>query len=199
MAETLLPDNATELEAALAISTARLDTLPVDIRSVVSPATAPASFLPWLAWAFSVDVEWDLAVTEAQKRAVIASSVAVHRRKGTAAAVQAALDSLGFTVQLQEWFNQIPMGEPFTYRLIVTADQQGYTQADLKKLIRVVNAAKNLRSHLSELSARGTSTQGCSLAMAPRIGCNLMITGLDDPSDVDFSYAMDYAEAGYAV
>lgn len=158
MAETLLPDNATELESALAITTARLDALPVDIRRVVSAATAPADFLPWLAWAFSVDVEWDLAVTDAQKREVIARSVAVHRRKGTVAAVQDAIDSLGFTVQLQEWFNQIPMGEPFTYRLIVTADQRGYTKEDLKKLIRVVNASKNLRSHQTEVAPSITST-----------------------------------------
>ncbi|WP_338616466.1 phage tail protein I [Pigmentiphaga sp. CHJ604] len=191
MVESLLPDNATELEAALAASTARLDDLPVRIREIGNPATAPAAFLPWLAWAFSVDVEWDLATTDAQKRAVITGSVSVHRRKGTVAAVQAALDALGFDVQLQEWFNQIPAAAPYTYRLIVTADQVGYSRADLRRLIRVVDAAKNLRSHLSELEPRGRSMQSCSLAMVPRIGCDLTITGLDDLHDVTFTLIDD--------
>ncbi|MDT9105875.1 phage tail protein I, partial [Escherichia coli] len=118
----LLPNNATPLEAALAEAIARISDVPTPARDVWNPDTCQANLLPWLAWAFSVD-EWDADWSEAQKRAAIKAAVPVQRYKGTIGAVREALAALGFGVQVQEWFNQLPAGAPYTYRLLLTADQ----------------------------------------------------------------------------
>lgn len=95
MSETLLPDNATAQEIALDLATSRIGDVTVDIRAVMNPQACPAHLLPWLAWALSVD-EWDAEWTEATKRAAVAASVGVHRRKGTRAAVRAAIAAAGY-------------------------------------------------------------------------------------------------------
>ena len=85
----LLPPNATPLERALATAGAMPHT-PEEIRKLWNPTTCPLALLPWLAWAWSVD-EWDLAWSEAQQRAMVASSVKLHKKKGTTWAVREAL------------------------------------------------------------------------------------------------------------
>lgn len=93
--DTLLPPNSTPVERGFEDAARRITALPVPVRDAWTPATCPAPLLPWLAWALSVDT-WDTTWTEAQQRAVIAASVTVHRRKGTFAAVKAALGSAGY-------------------------------------------------------------------------------------------------------
>jgi phage tail P2-like protein len=92
---SLLPPSATDQERAIANSLARLSDVPVPIRTLYNAATCPLALLPWLAWAYSVG-EWDSEWPEATKRAVIASSVAVHRIKGTPASIQMALTAAGY-------------------------------------------------------------------------------------------------------
>ncbi|NKD86596.1 phage tail protein I, partial [Haematospirillum jordaniae] len=92
MADNLLPPSASHLERLLAdVDAVRLGTLDIVIRDIWNPATCPAPFLPWLAWALSVDV-WNPDWPEARKRAVIAASFQVHRHKGTRRAVREALE-----------------------------------------------------------------------------------------------------------
>jgi phage tail P2-like protein len=91
---SLLPPNATPQETAIEAATARIAEVPVPNAALWNPATCPAALLPWLAWALSVD-EWDGTWPEERQRAVIAASVAVHRRKGTRGAVVAALAAAG--------------------------------------------------------------------------------------------------------
>lgn len=65
------------------------------IRPLWSPEDCPADLLPWLAWALSVD-EWDAAWTDADRRAVVAGSALVHRRKGTIGSIRRALRNAGY-------------------------------------------------------------------------------------------------------
>ena len=153
----MLPPNATDQERALDDAAARLSGVPVPLRQLWNPDTCPASLLPWLAWAFSLD-EWSDNWAEAQQRAAIKASYGVHRSKGTIGAVKQALAALGFTARVQEWFNQIPAGNPYTYRLLLEVDQVGYSQADLQKLLDVVDASKNLRSHLDTIVPKVASS-----------------------------------------
>ena len=90
----LLPPNSSALERALADVSARISNLPVSIASIWNAATCPESMLPWLASTLSVDV-WDDAWPEETKRLAVATSLEINRRKGTSAAVQAALESAG--------------------------------------------------------------------------------------------------------
>ncbi len=145
----LLPPNRTATETALEEVVARHD-VPVRIREVWNADTCPADLLPWLARAVSVDV-WEPSWTPEQKRKTIKASLEVHRHKGTIGAVRDALRALGFEAKVQEWFNQIPAGPEYTYRLILEADQIGFSASDIDLLMQVVGNTKNLRSHLTEI------------------------------------------------
>lgn len=156
MSDSLLPPNATAGEIALDESTARVGGVPTPVRTMWNADTCPAPLLPWLAWAFSVD-EWDATWTDAQKRAAVKASYEVHRRKGTIGAVRRALDALGLELTIVEWFEDTPVGDPYTFRLSLGVELAGATQEQLAKIIRVVDAAKNLRSHLASIDLSLTS------------------------------------------
>ncbi|MFQ2706215.1 phage tail protein I [Aeromonas caviae] len=146
----LLPPSSTPLERALADTVAKVSTLPTPARDLWNPDTCPVELLPWLAWAWSVD-EWDASWTEIQQRAAVKASYSVHRYKGTIGSVKDALQALGLGVQVQEWFNQIPAGDPYTYKLLLEVNQYGVSLAQLEKIQDVVDNAKNLRSHMTTL------------------------------------------------
>ncbi|WP_047237349.1 phage tail protein I [Chromobacterium subtsugae] len=93
MSRHLLPPNRTALEAALADALA-LNLDASALRGLADSARCPAVVLPWLAWARSVE-QFDAARTEAEQRALIASSFDVHRRKGTIAAMRQVFRDLG--------------------------------------------------------------------------------------------------------
>lgn len=145
----LLPHNATEQERALEETISRISDVPVVVREVWNPDTCPSNVLPWLAWAFSVD-DWDTNWTDEQKRRVIKESVYSQRIKGTIGAVTRQLAALGYQIQILEWFQQNPVGTPYTFDVYVTANQYPMTQADFQKILQVIDTNKNLRSHLDE-------------------------------------------------
>lgn len=89
----LLPPSSTTLERAAANSGAGLSALPTPPRHVRNPLTCPPALLPFLAWELSVD-EWNSGWGEGVKRAVLASSVTIHRHKGTLGAVRRALQAI---------------------------------------------------------------------------------------------------------
>lgn len=155
----LLPPSATQQERALAETVARVSDVQTPARDLWNPDTCPIELLPWLAWAFSLD-DWDVNWTEAQQRAAVKASYAVHRYKGTIGSVKDALNALGLGVQVQEWYNQIPAGDPYTYKLLLEVNQYGVSIADLNKIFDVVENAKNLRSHMTtlDLSVASNST-----------------------------------------
>lgn len=189
----LLPNNATPLETALAETIARISDVPTPARDVWNPDTCPANLLPWLAWAFSVD-EWDADWSDAQKRAAIKAAVPVQRYKGTIGAVREALAALGFGVQVQEWFNQLPAGEPYTYRLLLTADQVGIDQAALARILRVVDSTKNLRSHMDTLVPSATTRATLFTGGANGIGNEITIkyeAPANSPLLLNGSWALD--------
>lgn len=134
-----------------------LEDIAMDIaRTVYTPADCPVSVLPFLAWAYSVDT-WDDSWDEGQKRAVIDAAYIVHRHKGTIGAVKAALEALGIGARIVEWFETEPKGPPFTFRISFDLQDSGVSQAQLKRAIEVVDASKNLRSHIETVDI-GLST-----------------------------------------
>ncbi len=162
----LLPPNSTQLERIAAQVGVRATELPVIIRDLWNPETCPDNLLPWLAWAWSVD-EWSDAWSERQRRDTVKNALAVQRIKGTIGAVTRGLGALGLPVRVQEWFNQTPPGEPYTFRLLLDVDQSPLRQIDLVKILDVVATVKNLRSHLEGvLLAARSSAQVYSAAVA---------------------------------
>lgn len=142
MTATLLPPNATAQERALDLTTARLGEVAIGIRTLWDADNCPVALLPWLAWALSVDV-WDATWTEAQKRQAIRDSVGIHRRKGTKGALITALAP--YAAQIIEWFNDSPVGQPFTFIVEVAPENE----AQLSTIIAIIERVKNARSHYS--------------------------------------------------
>lgn len=143
----LLPPNSTKFEINFENAFSRISDVELNIRSFNDPLNAPAAVLPWLAWERSVDV-WNKDWNEAQKRQVIKTSLYNHSIKGTVESLELALNSLGFPVIVQEWFNMLPTGKPYTFKLFIKTSQDSVTATDYKELFKVVRAYKNLRSHL---------------------------------------------------
>lgn len=147
----LLPANATQPERALSLAIDR--PVPVPVRSVWNPDTCPENLLPWLAWAFSLDT-WDSNWTEDQKRGAIKASVAVHERKGTIGALRTALEAVGLEFETIEWFQKTPAGTPYTFDVAVDVTDIGITESTYNQVAQIIEATKNLRSHLETLKVR---------------------------------------------
>ena len=87
--------------------------LQVPLRDLWNPATCPVKFLPYLAWAFSVD-RWDEGWAESVKRRVVQDAFYIHQHKGTTSAVRRVVEPFGFLIRIIEWWQT---GEaPGTFR-----------------------------------------------------------------------------------
>jgi len=194
----LLPPNATAQERALSDSIERIGAVPAAVRDVWSPDACPASMLPWLAWAFSVDT-WEQGWSQDQKRAVIKQSISVHRKKGTIGAVVEAINALGIGAQVIEWHKQIPAGDPYTFSLSLDAQQDPITLNHLIQLVDVVNSAKNLRSHLSTVRPGATSRTDVYTAIVAMVGSEITVKPASIPlaaEDDEVMLAEDGEELG---
>lgn len=149
----MLPPSATAQERALAETVARLSDVPVPIRDTWNPDTCPAELLPWLAWAFSVD-EWDTTWTEQEKRDVIKQSLSIHKHKGTIGAIDRALRPLGYLIEVIEWWEESPQGEPYTFSIVMGTGSKPVTEELYTKAERIVLTYKNLRSQLIALTVK---------------------------------------------
>lgn len=103
MADRLAPD-VLALDARfgpLAEATARLEALPLDGLLTYLIDTVPAAWLPELGRQLHImPLEgWQFATTDAERRALIRESIALHRKKGTPWAVKRILDVAGFAGQ----------------------------------------------------------------------------------------------------
>jgi hypothetical protein len=92
--ETLLPQNRTSFEEAADLTGARIADLPIELPRLVRPFEAPAPFLPWVAWGLSVDF-WEKDWPEDKHRLMLARSLRMHARKGTATAIAEAVKIMG--------------------------------------------------------------------------------------------------------
>lgn len=144
----LLPPNTTPLERNLAAANARLGDLATPLRDLMNPATCPAALLPWLASTMSVDT-WVDTWTEAQKRAVIAASYQVHRKKGTLASLRAALAALGVVGKVVEWWEETPKATPYTFCIDIDTEDVGMVGGFLRSVEQQIAAVKPVRSHFT--------------------------------------------------
>jgi phage tail P2-like protein len=171
----LLPQNATTLETALEGSIARISDVPTPVRDTWNPDACPENMLPWLAWAFSVD-DWDASWDATQKRNAIKSAVRVQRYKGTIGAVRDALSVLGIDVQVQEWFNQLPAGSPYTFNVLLDASQVGISQYLFAKVLQLLETNKNLRSHMNLLVPSVTTKAPTSVGGVLTMGSETQVS-----------------------
>lgn len=147
----LLPGNATELERNAAQALAQIERVPIPLRDLWNPNTCPVELLPYLAWAFSVD-RWSPAWPESAKRASIRAAYFIHAHKGTIGALRRVVEPLGYLIEVREWWDEVPTGEPGTFRLMIGVLDSGITEAMYQELTWLIDDAKPLTRHLVSLA-----------------------------------------------
>lgn len=145
---SLLPLNSTQMERAIEAALAEKTEIP--LRTLYNPDTCPAQLLPWLAWAWSVD-RWDNKWSEATKRSAIRSAFYVHAHKGTIGALRRVVEPLGYLIEVVEWWQSTPNGEPGTFKLKVGVMDTGITEEMFGELERLIDDAKPVSRHLTGL------------------------------------------------
>ncbi|UOF16460.1 phage tail protein I [Lysobacter capsici] len=148
---SLLPPNATSLERALERASARIDDVPTPMRKLWNADTCPVELLPWLAWALSIDT-WQPNWPEHVKRARLRTAMEIQRRKGTAQSVRQVVAAFGGAVQLREWWQQEPPGQPHTFEMVLTLTGEGGETATaqyVNDVIAEVSRTKPVRSHFT--------------------------------------------------
>lgn len=160
---SLLPPGSSTLERRLAQACSGISDLNVPLRDLWNPWKCPAKFLPYLAWAFSVD-RWEETWTETAKRQAVSDAFWIHQRKGTVAAVKRVIEGLGYSMTIEEWWEVAdPAG---TFRLTVELNDIGITEAMISELERVIGDAKPASRHISQLSlsvgSKGTGFIGAA-------------------------------------
>lgn len=148
---SLLPSNRTPLEQALAQVSMERPDLPNVLRRMMSPATCPVELLPWLAIQRSVD-RWDPTWSEAIKRKVVKDSFEVHQRKGTVAALRQVVEPFADLIDITEWHQLEPMGEPGTFSMSLALFESGLTEQGLAELERIIGDTKPISRHLVGLN-----------------------------------------------
>ena len=157
MVARLLPGNATELERLAAQALAQIERVPVPLRDLWNPDACPVALLPYLAWAFSVD-RWSQSWPESAKRNSIKASYIIHSRKGTIGALRRVVEPLGYLIEVREWWEELPLGVPGTFRLLIGVLDTGITEAMYQELTWLIDDAKPLSRHLTELAISLEST-----------------------------------------
>lgn len=149
MSDRLLPVGSSQLEVAAAETCARLQQLPVPLRTLWNPQTCPLPLLPYLAWAWSVD-RWDQEWPEETRRAVVAASQFIHRRKGTISAIRRVVEPLGYVINVHEWWQTSE--PPGTFRLDIGVLESGIDEAMFNEMERLIGDAKPVSRHLTGLT-----------------------------------------------
>ena len=103
---------------------------PAVIRTLFDPMECPVEFLPWLAYALSVDV-WNPQWSESTKRAICQNSLTMHLHKGTVGGMEDALAALGITAEITEWWQMEPQGERGTMTVMLWVNQNLLPNADV--------------------------------------------------------------------
>jgi len=151
MAARLLPTNASELERLAAEAFAQIERVPVPLRALWSPDDCPVELLPILAWSFSVD-RWSQAWPERAKRNAIKAAYFIHAHKGTIGALRRVVEPLGYLIEVREWWEEVPLGVPGTFRLLIGVLDTGITEAMYQELSWLIDDAKPLSRHLVGLA-----------------------------------------------
>lgn len=162
MNNSLMASGSSVLEQRAAAACSSISDLSVPLRDLWNPWKCPVKFLPYLAWAFSVD-RWEETWSDKEKRQAVSDAFWIHQRKGTVAAVRRVIETLGYSMTLQEWWEVAdPAG---TFRLEIELNDIGITETMIKELERIIGDAKPVSRHISQLTL-SVSAQGSAWAGA---------------------------------
>lgn len=154
--KALLPPGSSLLEKRAAECLQQAVQNPIKFANLINPHKCPVKFLPYLAWALSVDY-WEEHWSEELKRETIIRSFEEHRKKGTASAVRRIVESLGYAFEIREWFAEKRQRQPGTFRVFVELKDKGISEKIYQELERLIEDAKPVSRHITELAVSATS------------------------------------------
>lgn len=172
MSNSLLPPGSSALERRMAQACSGISGLKVPLRDLWNPDTCPVNFLPYLAWAFSVD-RWDESWAESVKRKVVKDAFYIHQHKGTVSAIRRVVEPLGYLIRVIEWWKSNDV--PGTFRLDVGVLDTGITEEMYHELERVIADAKPCSRHLIGLSITLDANGTVPVAVASYSGDELTV------------------------
>lgn len=159
---SLLSPGSSPLERRLAQTCSGISDLQVSLRDLWNPSTCPVRFLPYLAWAFSVD-RWDESWTESVKRRVVQDAFYIHQHKGTTSAVRRVVEPFGFLIRIIEWWQT---GEtPGMFRLDIGVQELPHND---NPICPIASGICNIRSPRNPtLCASPSCTESRSICASP--------------------------------
>ncbi|MBC8981430.1 hypothetical protein PS682_03285 [Pseudomonas fluorescens] len=173
---SLLPANSSPLEKSLDLGFGQLlERVVPPFPALMNPLQTPAEFLPYLAADRGVS-EWDADASETEKRLTTALSWQIQRQAGTPKALSYAVESLGFTPNISAWYQQRPLGAPYTFDVQAIIGRS-WSSGDHNRLIRRINAAQSERD-LATITIVHETSQGLRLTSAVDPGLSI---GEDNP------------------
>lgn len=152
---SLLPKNSTPLERTLEeVAGERLEGLSFDFASLFDPDTCPPAFLPYLAWERGVELwDEDFVGVESEddltrrRREIISRFEKIKRLRGTLAAIDLAMETLGVRARIREWWDHPEPREPYTFKVILfNKDNRPLGEAERRRILRVIESLKPLRA-----------------------------------------------------
>ena len=104
------------------------------------------------AWEKHTDEGFAMAETLSEERALIKNAILLHMHKGTRWSVERIFELLNMRGVIVEWWEQPddPEFEPYTFDIDIESDRV-LTDEFISECIRMVNALKNVRSHLRQV------------------------------------------------
>ncbi|MGP1008954.1 MULTISPECIES: phage tail protein I [unclassified Serratia (in: enterobacteria)] len=191
---SLLPPGSSQLERRAAEACAGISDLNVPLRDLWNPARCPVKFLPYLAWAFSVD-RWDEKWTAAEKRKAVTDAFYIHRRKGTVAAIRRVIEAMGFSMSIAEWWEVAdPRG---TFRLTIDVNDVGITDEIVRELERLIGDARPVSRHIAGLNIKTVTRGKIYSAVASYCGEILTVYPAGKTPDIPLYYDGKIKHSGH--
>lgn len=194
MRNSLLPPHATPLMQRIEQACEKATTLPVPLRTLWDPGTCPPALLPYLAWALSVD-SWDASWSTKAKRDAIRQAYFIHRRKGTISAIRRVIENMGYSVDIEEWWQ---IGDPpGTFRLELDVNNIGITEEAIKELERLIGDARPVSRHIAGLNIKTVTRGKIYSAVASYCGEILTVYPAGKTPDISLYYDGKIKHSGH--
>ncbi|MDY6120434.1 MAG: phage tail protein I [Campylobacter sputorum] len=129
----------------------RLDNLDISVINTLAK-TCPKQLLPILAVSFDVNID---GLDEKSTRELIANAFKIHYYEGTLYSLKKALKSYFGDSEITEWFEY--NGKPYHFKVNLEATKTGLDENTLKRIDKIINDYKNVRSVLESIDIKLTS------------------------------------------
>jgi len=128
--------------------------------SLIDIDSIPEEKLPLLAGNLGFEF---VEILPASYRKQLANAIDLHKFKGTKYALQKALEAVGVSGEIKEWFEY--GGEPYRFKVDLGIKNKEITPELHQKLLELINKYKNERSWLEEILLSYLATESLPFAL----------------------------------